>query len=137
MPTITIDATAMTATLRRAVAVRLTRWFTRHHIDPAHVIVRFTETPAGSVFSGGFPVDALPATGGPIHQASVSCCLGPDRDDEFRDALAHEIHDALGPVAFLAIEFRPTPPRYVHVLRAGRLTRADRPKPRGKVMNPC
>ncbi|WP_213454384.1 hypothetical protein [Rhizomonospora bruguierae] len=126
MPTIIIDAPAVGATVRRSVATRLTRWFARRNVAPAHVVVRFTEVAPGTVFSGGFPVDALPAADGPFPYAAVTCCLGPERDDDFRVELAAEIAATLGPVSFLYVEFRPTPPRYVFVQRADRLTRADR-----------
>jgi phenylpyruvate tautomerase PptA (4-oxalocrotonate tautomerase family) len=133
VPTIVIDTPAATGAARRSVAVRLTRWFARHGVTPAHVVVRFTETAPGTVFSGGFPVDALPAADGPFRHAAVTCCLGPDRDDEFRSELATEIAAALGPVSFLYIEFRPTPPSQVVIGSAAGLTRADRTTPREKV----
>jgi hypothetical protein len=76
------------------------------------------------VFSGGLPVEAL---GGSL-RATVTCCVGPDRDEAFRSDLAGEIAAALGmtrDTAFLHIEFRPTPPGNVYVARNGRLSRAD------------
>jgi phenylpyruvate tautomerase PptA (4-oxalocrotonate tautomerase family) len=133
MPTIVIDTPATNAAARRSVAVRLTRWFARRDVTPAHVVVRFTEVAPGTVFSGGFPLNALPAVDGPFRHATVTCCIGPDRDDDFRADLAAEIAAALGPVSFLYIEFRPTQPSHVYVKRADRLTRADRTSPREKV----
>lgn len=125
MPTLIIDAPTVTPGTRRAIATRITRWFVDRGTDAAHVVVRFTEPAPATVFSGGFPVDALPAVGGVVHHASVACALSPTRDDAFRAELAEAIADALGPAAFLVIEFRPTPPSQVHILRDGRLTRAD------------
>lgn len=129
MPTIVIDTPAVNTAARRSVAIRLTRWFARRDVAPSHVVVRFTEVAPDTVFSGGFPVDALPATDGPFRHAAVTCCLGPDRDDDFRADLAAEIAAALGPVSFLYIEFQPTSPSHVYVQRADRLTRADNRTP--------
>ncbi|MEU6020291.1 hypothetical protein [Micromonospora sp. NPDC047134] len=126
MPTIIIDTPATEVAARRSVAIRLTRWFAQRGVTPAHVVLRFTQTPPGTVFSGGLPVEALPAEEGPFRHAAVTCCLGPERDDDFRTDLATEIAAALGPVSFLYIEFRPTSPSHVFVQRAGQLTRADR-----------
>lgn len=130
MPTITIDTPTLPPPGRRAIAVRLTRWLSRRGVEPAHVVVRFVDTPGGSVFSGGMPLDALPRGGSPLHHASVVCCVGADRDEEFRAALAGEIAAALGSTEdtpFLYIEFRPTRPGHVHLVRHGRLVRADEP----------
>jgi len=128
MPTITIDTPALRPAERRAVAVRLTRWLVRRGVQAAHVVVRFVDTPEGSVFSGGMPLEALPAGTSPIRHASVICCVGPDRDEEFQAALAAEIGEALGAnedTPFLYVEFRPTRPSHVYLLRQGRWCRAD------------
>ncbi|MDS1271520.1 hypothetical protein RIF23_14570 [Lipingzhangella sp. LS1_29] len=129
MPTITIATPARTPSHRRAVALRLTRWLADHEgIDPAHVIVRFPPTPEQTVFSGGMPMDTLPAGNGSLQHASVTCCVGPERDEGFRSGLAAEIADALGATKdtpFLYIEFRPTPRDHVYLWRRGELQRAD------------
>jgi len=96
MPTIIIDTPGLRSAGRRAVAVRLTRWLTGQGVEPAHVVVRFTDTPDGSVFTGGMPVEALPAGAGPVRHASVTCCVGPDRDEQFQAGLATTIAAALG-----------------------------------------
>ncbi|RBM19448.1 hypothetical protein [Streptomyces sp. PT12] len=128
MPTITIDTPELPVPRRRAVAVRLTRWLSRHGVTPAHVVVRFVDTPPNSAFSGGMPLDALPQGDSQVRHASVVCCVGPERDERFREALADEVAQALGTTEqtpFLYVEFRPTPPAQVYLARAGRLTRAD------------
>lgn len=128
MPTITIDTPALRPAKRRAISVRLTRWLSGHGVTPAHVVVRFIETPDSTVFSGGMPVDALPHGEKGLRHASVTCCVAPERDVEFRAALAEEIAAALDmtpDTPFLYIEFRPTPPGHVYVAHQGRLRRAD------------
>lgn len=132
MPTITIDTPARPPSQRRAIAVRLTRWFATRDVRPAHVVVRFVDTAEGSVFSGGTPVDALPQGASPYRHASVVCCVGTDRDETFRAELAGEISEALGTTEetpFLYIEFRPTSSSHVHTVHRGRMTRADDPGP--------
>lgn len=100
MPTITIRTPELPVPRRRAVALRLTRWLTAQGVQAGHVVVRFEPTEESTVFSGGMPVEALPHEGdaagpGPRH-ASVTCCVGPDRDDAFRDGLARCVTEALG-----------------------------------------
>ncbi|GHJ42341.1 hypothetical protein [Streptomyces sp. TS71-3] len=131
MPTIDITTPEMSVPQRRAVALRLTRWLKNRGIAAHHVVVRFSAAEAGTLFSGGMPVDALPHDGAGLHHASVTACVGPDRDEEFRAALAEEITSALGAgeaTAFLYIEFRPTDPALVHLADRGRLRRADAPR---------
>jgi hypothetical protein len=143
MPTIEISSPALPVPARRAVALRITRWLADRGIPPAHVVVRFTDLAANTLFSGGLPVDVLagrsPAAGsadspraaaGPktVRHASVTCCIGPDRDEAFRADLATEIAGALGlseRTAFLYIEFRPTSPAQVFLADRGELHRAD------------
>ncbi|MEV1006089.1 hypothetical protein [Streptomyces sp. NPDC049881] len=128
MPTITIDTPALPVPRRRAVAVRLTRWLAGHGVAPAHVVVRFVDTPQHSAFSGGMSLDALPHGDSPVRHASVVCCVGPDRDETFREGLAREVSEALGATGqtpFLYVEFRPTAPSHVYVARGGPLQRAD------------
>jgi phenylpyruvate tautomerase PptA (4-oxalocrotonate tautomerase family) len=132
MPTVTIDTPALPSARRRDVAVRLTRWQSDRGVPPAHTIVRFTETQAGTVFSGGMPIDALPAGGSALRHASVTACIGPDRDDAFRAALAAEITDALGATdetPFLTVEFRPTRPSDVYAIRRGTPMPVQAPDP--------
>lgn len=132
MPTITIDMPAIRPAERRAISVRLARWLSGHGVRPAHVVVRFADAAAGSLFSGGMPVDALPHGGRGLRYASVTCCVAPDRDEDFQAELAGEIAAALGlteDTSFLYIEFRPTPPSRVYVARGGRLSRGDEPAP--------
>nr|WP_202459098.1 hypothetical protein [Streptomyces sp. SID5464] len=118
--------------------MRLTRWLTAQGVQAGHVVVRFEPTEDGTVFSGGMPVEALPDEtdgSGPRH-ASVTVCVGPDRDDVFRDGLARCITEALGADArtpFCYLEFRPTSPSDVYLGAGERLRRADgtavRPEP--------
>ncbi|MEJ7705050.1 MAG: hypothetical protein WKF47_15985 [Geodermatophilaceae bacterium] len=107
--------------------MRLTRWLVARGVRAAHVIVRFTEDPPNTVFSGAMPVEALPGETG-LHHASVTCCVGPDRGEEFHAALGEEIALALGmteQTPFLYIEFRPVLPSDVYLAATGRLARAD------------
>ncbi|MBR8640370.1 hypothetical protein KEF29_16430 [Streptomyces tuirus] len=130
MPTITIRTPELPVPRRRAVALRVTRWLTAQGVQAGHVVVRFEPTEDGTVFSGGMPVEALPDETdgtGPRH-ASVTCCVGPDRDDLFRDGLARCITEALGADArtpFCYLEFRPTSPSDVYLGAGERLSRAD------------
>jgi hypothetical protein len=112
------------------VALRLTRWLTAQGVQAGHVVVRFEPTEDGTVFSGGVPVEALPyeTDGSGLRHASVTVCVGPDRDDVFRDGLARCITEALGADArtpFCYLEFRPTSPSDVYLGAGGRLRRAD------------
>lgn len=131
MPTIQINGPALPVSRRRSIAVRLTRWFADRGVRPGHVVVRFTEDPPGSVFSGGVPLEALtPKQAEPdgLHHAAVTCCVGPERDEPFREQLAAELANALGmteQTPYLYIEFRPTSPRQVYLADGGRLRRAD------------
>jgi phenylpyruvate tautomerase PptA (4-oxalocrotonate tautomerase family) len=130
MPTITIDTPIPRPARRRAIAVRLTRWLVDRGVDPAHVVVRFVDTGADTVFTGAMPVDALPHSEDGLPFASVSCCVGPERDERFRAGLADEIAAALRAAEdtpFLYIEFRPTAPSLVYHARRGHLVRADQP----------
>lgn len=128
MPTITLSTPPLPVSRRRAIALRVTRWLTGHGIEPAHVVVRFESPDEVTVFSGGLPIEALPHDGtGPQH-ASVTCCVGPDRDEEFRAGLARCIADALGAdsrTPFLYLEFRPTDPALVYLGGPEGLRRAD------------
>ncbi|MFI6376782.1 hypothetical protein [Streptomyces sp. NPDC050546] len=132
MPTITIRTPELPVPRRRAVALRLTRWLTAQGVRAGHVVVRFEPTEESTVFSGGMPVEALPYDGdtdapGPRH-ASVTCCVGPDRDDAFRDGLARCVTEALGADArtpFCYLEFRPTSPSDVYLGAGEGLCRAD------------
>jgi phenylpyruvate tautomerase PptA (4-oxalocrotonate tautomerase family) len=127
MPTIEISGPELSVPARRKVAVRLTRWLTGHGVPAGHVVVRFTEVPASTVFSGGMPVDVLPHSEHGLRYASVTVCVGPDRDENFRDALASEIAEALElheRTPFLYIEFRPTDPGHVYLAHQGTLRRA-------------
>ncbi len=130
MPTITIETPAPRPAKRRAIAVRLTRWLADRGVDPAHVIVRFADTGADTVYSGAMPLDALPRGDSPLQFAAVTCCVAPDRDEQFREQLAEQIAAALGvteQTPFFYIEFRPTRPGDVYYARDGRLARADHP----------
>ncbi len=130
MPTITITTPLPRPATRRAVAVRVTRWLSRHGVAPSHAVVRFADAPDSTVFSGGFPLEALPRGRGVLQHASVVCHVGPDRDEGFRDGLAEEIAEALGlepDTPFLYIEFRTTAPGHVYTYTShqGELRRAD------------
>ncbi|MFI9511226.1 hypothetical protein [Nocardia sp. NPDC052566] len=128
MPTIYINSGVMSVPSRRAIAVRLTRWFADRSVRPGHVVVRFGEDAANTVFSGGMPVDALHHSPDGLAQATVLCCVSPDRDEQFRRELATELAAALGmteQTPFLHIEFRPTEPSLVYLASNGELTRAD------------
>jgi hypothetical protein len=128
MPTITIRTGALPATQRRLVALRLARWLGAEGVEPAHAVVRFEDSADGSVYVGGLPVEALdPGAERPVH-AEVTCCVGPDRDGDFRARLATEIARALptgASMPFLYLEFRPTSPADVWIGRHGELRRAD------------
>ncbi|KNB50248.1 hypothetical protein [Streptomyces caatingaensis] len=130
MPTITISSPPLPIPRRRAVALRLTRWLSDSGVEPGHVVVRFETPEEATVFSGGLPLEALPHDGTGIHHASVTCCVGPNRDEEFRAGLARCIAEALGAgdgTPFFYLEFRPTSPADVHLGGGRRLHRADRP----------
>jgi phenylpyruvate tautomerase PptA (4-oxalocrotonate tautomerase family) len=130
MPTITIDTPALRPARRRAIAVRLTRWLADRGIDPAHTVVRFVDTGGDTVFTGATPLEALRPEEDALPFASVSCCVGPERDERFRAGLADEIAAALRATEdtpFLYIEFRPTAPSLVYFARRGHLVRADEP----------
>ncbi|HVK24952.1 MAG TPA: hypothetical protein VM677_26635 [Actinokineospora sp.] len=128
MPTITIATAPLTGSRRRAIALRITRWLTERDIAAGHVVVRFEVADDSLVFTGGWPVDALPATAGELHHASVTVCVGPQRDEAFRAELAAHIAATLGlteRTAFFYLEFRTTPPSEVYVAAAGPLRRTD------------
>jgi hypothetical protein len=128
MPTFDIDTPALPASKRRAVAVRLTRWLRDRGVDPAHVVVRFSDAGRNATFSGGMPLEALPAGDGLAH-ASVVCRLSPDRDELFREQLAAEVADALGAdhrTPFFYLEIRPTSQSQVYLWHGGKPVRADR-----------
>ncbi|WP_436501662.1 hypothetical protein [Actinokineospora sp. HUAS TT18] len=128
MPTITIATAALSASRRRAIALKITRWLTDRGVAAGHVVVRFEEADGGMIFTGGWPVDALPVTPGELHHASVTVCVGPQRDEDFRADLAAHIADTLGRTdntAFFYLEFRTTPPSEVYVAAAGPLRRTD------------
>ncbi|MFC4495751.1 hypothetical protein ACFPA8_16605 [Streptomyces ovatisporus] len=128
MPTIEVSSPALPVPARRSVALRLTRWFTSRGVPAGHVVVRFTTPDPGTVFSGGMPLEALPHDGEGLHHASVTVCVGPERDEEFRSGLAEEIASALGltpGTPFLYIEFRETDPGHVYLGHQGRLRRAS------------
>jgi acyl carrier protein len=129
MPTVTIATQPLPDSRRRAIALRITRWFADRGVVPRHVIVRFDPIDTGQVYAGGGPIDALPAPDGDLRHASVLCCVGPHRDDEFRAALAEHIVDTLGVTAhtpFFYLEFRTTPLSDVYLATAGPLHRSDR-----------
>jgi hypothetical protein len=131
MPTIDILAPGLPVPARRAVAVRLTRHLTARQVPAGHVVVHFTAAEPNTLFSGGMPVEALPAAGEGLHHARVTVCVGPDRDEAFRAELAEEIAAALGMTEhtpFLHIEFRPTDPALVHLADQGRLRLATTPR---------
>ncbi|MBZ4322014.1 hypothetical protein [Streptomyces huiliensis] len=128
MPTITISSPPLPVPRRRAVALRITRWLTERGVEPGHVVVRFDSPEENSVFSGGLPVEALPHDGTGLRHASVTCRVGPDRDERFRDGLARCIAEALGAderTPFFYLEFRPTSPSDVRLGGPGRMRRAD------------
>ncbi|MGV9296007.1 MULTISPECIES: hypothetical protein [Amycolatopsis] len=128
MPTVTIRTAELPTAERRAIAVRLTRWFSDHDSDRRHVVVRFEKTEEGTVFVGGMPIEALPHDSEGLHHASVVCCVSVGRDHVFYEELAAVLADALGMTAgtpFLYLEFRPTPKESVYFGVQGRLRRAD------------
>lgn len=128
MPTILIESPPLRPRDRRAIALRLTRWLTDRGVEPHRAIVKFTDAAPGSVLSGGLPLGSPDADGVASGFAWVTCCIGPDRDADFREALAEQIRDALDPAgesALCYIEFRPTRPDLVYTARHGRLQRAD------------
>ncbi|WP_228979461.1 hypothetical protein [Streptomyces sp. DH12] len=132
MPTLTIACTGLSAPRRRAAALGITRWLTRHGVDGSHVVVRFEPVDEERVFVGGWPVAALPPRpeDGVPHHVSVVCHVSPDRDGEFRAGLAAAVAGALGVTdrtAFFYLEFRPASPADVYLAAAGPLHRSDRP----------
>ncbi|MEU4565081.1 hypothetical protein [Micromonospora sp. NPDC023956] len=119
MPTIAIAAAPPLPTAgQRAVVLRLTRWLVERGVRPERVVVRFD--PAPDLYAGGWPV--------PRH-TTVTCCVGPDRDGEFRAALAGHVATTLGGTGFLYLEFRTTSPADVYVRAGHHLVRADQPRP--------
>ncbi|MFF5445543.1 hypothetical protein [Streptomyces sp. NPDC012888] len=132
MPTITIASAGLSAPRRRAVALGITRWLTARGVRAAHVVVRFEPADEDRVFTGGWPVSALPRPegAGDLHHAWVVCRISHDRDEEFRAALAGHIAEVLGVTArtpFFHLEFLPVSPADVYVAAGGPLHRSDRP----------
>lgn len=128
MPTITLTTSPLSASTKRLIATRLTRWFAAAGVAPAHVVLRFADAPPGTLFSGGIPVELIPQGESELQHASVVVQLGPQRDDAFRDALGAEIVGALDlrpDTPFLYVEFRTTSPGDVRIARRGQLVRAD------------
>lgn len=131
MPTITIETGPLRAARRRSIAVRLTRWLVQHGTAPERAIIRFTEADPSLVHSGGMPLDAVADAAAEVPFAWVTCCVAPDRDEDFRTELAEQITAALGVcerTTLCYIEFRPTPPRLVRLVSDGTTSRADRPR---------
>lgn len=130
MPTIEIFTTPMPLSHKRAVAVRLTRWFREHGVHAAHVMLRFADEPVNTLFTGGLPIEAMSHGETGVRHARVFCGIDPKRDSPFRDRLAAEIRMALeefGRMDFLYIEFRATDPSRVYVGGTNGLRRADEP----------
>lgn len=132
MPTITIASAEMSASRQRAVALTITRWLADHDVQARHVVVRFETADEQRVLAGGWPVASLPPrpAEGDLRHASVVCCISPERDEEFRAALAARIAHALGVTertAFFYLEFRTASPSDVYIAAAGPLHRSDRP----------
>ncbi|MEV0328172.1 hypothetical protein AB0H63_17245 [Micromonospora echinospora] len=119
MPTIAIAASPPLPSARqRAVVLRLTRWLVDRGVRPERVVVRFD--PAPDLYAGGWPVSG---------HTTVTCCVGPDRDGDFRAALAGHVAATLGGTGFFYLEFRTTPPADVYVRVGHQLVRADQPDP--------
>lgn len=128
MPTILIETNALSAPEQRRIAVQLTRWFADHGIRPDRVVVRFTVADLNLAFSGGLPVVAMRHPDAVCDAAWVTCCISPDRDDEFRSGLADRIAELLQVTrhtALFYVEFRPTDPRQVYLAGRSPLHRAD------------
>lgn len=131
MPTITIRTGQLTAVQRRAIAVRLTRWLAEAGSKAAHVTVCFEESPAGTVFSGGMPVEALAAGQDAPAVATVLCRISPDRDEQFRHNLAQELVRLLPggeQMPLIYVEFQRAAPADVWIANHGRLWCADQPQ---------
>lgn len=128
MPTICIATSALSPARRRVIALRITRWLTERAVAAHHVVVRFEVADDSLVLTGGWPVNTLPTTPGELHHASVTVCIGPQRDEVFRADLAAHIAATLGlteRTAFFYLEFRTTPLSEVYVAAAGPLRRSD------------
>ena len=131
MPTITIRTGQLTAVQRRAIAVRLTRWLAEAGSKAAHVTVCFEESPAGTVFSGGMPAEALAAGQGALPVATVLCRISPDRDQQFRHDLARELVRLLPggeQMPLVYVEFLRAAPADVWIANHGQLWCADQPE---------
>lgn len=127
MPTITIRTGPLPASRRRSLALRLTRWLVGEGVSPDHAVIRIEEQPAGSVFVGGLPAEALDGGGEAAPHASVTCQVGPDRDEAFRRRLAETIAGAMpggDRMPFLYLDFRDTAPADVWIGRYGTVRRA-------------
>jgi hypothetical protein len=135
MPTVDIRTEDLPEPRRRAIALSITRWMRNRGIEPSHVTVRFEPWPAGAVYSGGLPVDALLARRDPRDgpaAMSISCALDPERDDAFRQQLAEHLASTLGAgpgTALFYLEFRDVSPRRAFLLRDGVPRPANAPAP--------
>ncbi|HYN94074.1 MAG TPA: hypothetical protein VES42_09535 [Pilimelia sp.] len=118
MPTIAIATAPLAPARRRAIALRLTRWLVDRGVRADRVVVRFE--PPAEVYAGGWPV---------AEHTTVTCCVGPDRDEAFRAGLAAHVTATLGGTGLVYLELRTTAPADVYVRAGGQLTRADRPAP--------
>jgi phenylpyruvate tautomerase PptA (4-oxalocrotonate tautomerase family) len=122
MPTITISSAPLPVRQRRATVLRLTRWLASQGVDPGHVVVRFEPLPDNCVYVAGMPVEGLAGDRDGMTHAMVTCCISPERDEDFRAALASEVAAALpgsSTMAMLYLEFRPTNRSDVRVGRNG------------------
>jgi hypothetical protein len=130
LPTITIRTGPLPVVLRRAIAVKLTRWLTDAGATAAHVTVCFEEMTAGTVFSGGMPAEALAGPHAGPAAATVVCRVSPDRDGQFREELAREIVSTLpdgDAMPFVYVEFQPTAAGNVWIANHGQVWCADQP----------
>lgn len=122
MPTITISSTPLPVRQRRSIVLRLTRWLADQGVDRGHVVVRFEPMPDNCVYVAGMPVEGLAGNRDGVTHAVVTCCISPERDEDFRAGLAAEIAAALpgsSAMALLYLEFRPTDRSDVRVGRNG------------------
>ncbi|RPF20745.1 hypothetical protein [Myceligenerans xiligouense] len=130
MPTILIETESLEPAQRRRIAVQLTRWLSDRDIRSDRVVVRFAVADLDLAFSGGLPVSAMRDPAAARAAAWVTCCVSPDRDEEFRSGLARRITEVLQvttSTALCYIEFRPTDPDLVHIAARGPLRRASAP----------
>lgn len=119
MPKLIVETNQQAASFRQRFARRVSLWLRREGIDINHVIVKFYERPADSVYSGPYAFDQFPHLQGETADfAFVTCDIDRDRPRSFRERLAHYITDCMKsdiPPEYIFIKFQPVDPADFYV----------------------